>query len=120
MKTTVIRSRIVGACLATIVLTASGSLLAESVCTPTIGLCSVEPHRFGSLTFRAPRELFPDSAGASVNAMAPWFRETFVPFPVDQVCWVEAPVATPVRDDVAVARIESPGVVQNLRRTDQR
>jgi hypothetical protein len=120
MKIKAGRSCLVGGCLATVVLTASGTLLARSASAPTFGLCTVDRNQMGTLTFGAPSELFPGAAPSrlvSINAMAPWFRGTVVPFRIDGVCLMATSVKTPVSEQRAVTELP-PGVVQNLRRTD--
>lgn len=129
MKIKAIRSRVVGGCLTTIMLTATGSLLAKSAKPPTFDLCSMETHRMGTLTFGAPSELFSrplgvEAGGApaplgSINAMAPWFHAAVVPFRVDGLCPVAATVEAPALQQLAVTEAP-PGVVHNLRRTDLR
>jgi hypothetical protein len=129
MKPKSVRSRVVTGCLLSMLLPASESLFAKSVNTPRFDFCSVERVRLGALTFGAPRELLPDPVGGSIgsappalvsiNAMAPWFRRAVDRFQTDGICPVEAIVEAPAAARSAVAEVQPPGVVRNLRRTDQ-
>jgi hypothetical protein len=57
--------------------------------------------------------------GATSHTAAPWFRRTFVVVRMDGTCAVK-PVKPAARAARAAPETQPPGIVRNLRRTDQR
>jgi hypothetical protein len=124
MPTSYILGRALAGCIVTLLLPASQSQSDQGAIEPRIDPCSVERENLGDFTFGAARELLPSHLAAStgfartsldaIDASAPWFRGTIVPFPLDSICRMESTVEARAPSE------QLPGAVKNLRRTDQR
>lgn len=115
MTTKLIGNRVVTIGLVTM-LAPLGSVLAGAA--PAAGPPTPLPVRYVELSAPAPRPL------AGSNADAPWLYENLISYPQAQPCplkRLDAPLpAEPMATkQPALAELQPPGIVQNLRRTDR-